>query len=330
MKKLLLITMALAPAFAAEGYKVLNRIQVGGSGGWDYLLVDPSSDRLFVSHGSQVEVLDPVAGKRISTIPDTPGVHGVAIVPEVGKGFITSRGRNAAIVFDLKTLQKTGEIKTGENPDAICYEPKSKRVYTFNHSGNSATAIDPQSGAALSTFSIGPAPEFCVADGAGKLYANLEDSHETVEIDGAAAKVARRVSLAPQCKGPTGLAIDTKDHLLFAVCAESKTMVVVDYAAMKVIGSAPVGAGPDGAAFDPGTGLAFSSNGQSGNLTVVKNVGGKWTAVETVETARGARTVALDPRTHRLYLSTAEYRNDAKTGRPAAAPGTFQVLVVGR
>ena len=336
MKKLFSLVVVVGALFAAEGYKVVNKIKIGGSGGWDYLLYDSASDRIFVSHGNQVEVVDAKAGKAVSSIPDTPGVHGIAVAPEFNKGYISSRGKNAAIIFDLKTLQKTGEAKTGDNPDAICYEPKTKRVYAMNHSGNNATAIDAKSGDPISTFDIGPAPEFCAVDGTGKLYVNLEDSHEIVEIDAAKAAVSRRLKVESVCKAPTGLAIDTKDHLLFAVCGETKTMVIVDYAGMKIVGSAPIGSGPDAAAYDPTTGLAFSSNGASGNLTIVKKVNGKWEAVDTVETGRGARTMTLDPKSHRIYLSTAEYgpapeaKAGQKAGRAPVLPDSFHLLVVAK
>jgi DNA-binding beta-propeller fold protein YncE len=336
MKKLLTLALVAAAVFAAEGYKALNKIKIGGSGGWDYLVFDPSSDRIFVSHGNQVEVVDAKAGKLVGSIPDTPGVHGIAVAPEFNKGFISSRGKNAAIVFDLKTLQKTGEAKTGNNPDAICYEPKSKRVYAINHSGNSATAIDAKTGEPLSTFDIGPAPEYCAADDAGHMFVNIEGSSEIVEIDAAKAAVTRRVTIEPGCKGPSGLAIDTKDHVLFAVCGETKTMAIVDYKDMKVAGTAPIGAGPDAAGYDPGTGLAFSSNGSAGNLTIVKKVNGKWDAVDTVETARGARTMTLDPKTHRIFVSAAEYgpapaaKEGQKAGRPPVLPDSFHVLVIGK
>jgi DNA-binding beta-propeller fold protein YncE len=335
MRRLFAIATVAVLAFAAEGYKVVNKIHIGGTGGWDYLLYDSSTDRIFVSHGNQVEVVDAKAGKPAGVIADTPGVHGIALAPEFNKGFISSRGRNAAIIFDLKTLQKTGEAKTGNNPDAICYEPKTKRVFAMNHSGNSATAIDAKSGDPISTFDLGPAPEFCAVDDTGKVFVNLEESHEILEIDAAKAAVSRRLKVEPACKAPTGLAIDTKGHLLFAVCGETKTMAIVDYSAMKVVGTAPIGTGPDAAVYDPGTGLAFSSNGGSGNVTIVKNVGGKWQAVDTVETSRGARTMTLDPKSHKLYLSSAEYGpppapKDGKTGRAAPLPDSFQILVVGK
>src|ERR1041385_4394012 len=288
MKKLLAISLVAGAAFAAEGYKVVNKIKIGGTGGRGYWTFHPSSDRLYVSHGNQVEVIDPAAGKVVGTVTDVPGVHGIAVAPEFNKGFISSRGKNAAIIFDLKTFAKTGEAKTGNNPDAICYEPKTKRVFAINHSGNNATAIDAKTGDPISTFDVGPAPEYCAADDAGHMYVNVEGSSEVIEIDAAKAAVTRRVTIEPGCKGPSGLAIDIKDHVLFAVCGDTKTMAIVDYKDMKVVGTAPIDAGPDAAGYDPATGLAFSSNGQAANLTIVKKVNGKWEAVDKVETERGA------------------------------------------
>lgn len=336
MKKLCILALVAAAAFAAEGYKVLNKIKIGGTGGWDYIVYDASTDRVYASHGNQVEVVDPAAGKVVGTVTDTPGVHGIAIAPEFNKGFISSRGKNAAIIFDLKTLQKTGEAKTGNNPDAICYEPKTKRVFAFNHSATTATAIDAKSGDPISTFEIGETPEYCAADGAGHMFANLEGSSEIVEIDAAKPAAARRVTIEPGCKGPSGLAIDTKDHVLFAVCGDTKTMAIVDYEAMKVLGTAPIDGGPDAAGYDPGTGLAFSSNG-TGSLTIVKKVGGKWDAVDKVETERGARTMTVDTKRHRVYLLAAEYgpapapkEGQKGPGRPPVLPDSFHILVVGK
>jgi DNA-binding beta-propeller fold protein YncE len=329
MKKLLCVLSAAAALAAAEGFHVVGNIRIGGSGGWDYLTLDNASRRLYVSHGSQVEVVDVDKREKVGVIPETPGVHGVAIASEFNKGFISSRGANAAIVFDLKTLRKTGEIKTGQNPDAICYEPRTKRVFTFNGSSNDSTAINAQTGEVVKTFPVGPKPEFCVVDGAGKLYANIESSGEVVEIDAAKAEVTRRAKLG-DCEEPSGLAIDTKDHKLFSVCA-NKIMAVTDIPTLKVIATPAIGAGPDGAGFDSGLGLAFSSNGQDGTLSVVKLVNGKYQTVETVPTARSARTMTVDEKLHRVYESAAELGKPAPGERRAPAlPDTFHVVVVGR
>src|SRR5205085_10529077 len=204
--QLIMAVLLMPAAFAAEGFHVINKIKIGGTGGWDYATMDSANHRLYVSHGNQVEVVDTDAGKVAGVIKDTPGVHGIAVAPEFNKGFISSRGKNAAIVFDLKTLEKTGEAKTGNNPDAICYEPKTKRVFTINHSGNNATAIDAKSGDPIATFDVGPAPEFCAADDAGHMYVNVEGSSEVIEIDAAKPAVTRRVSIEPGCKGSSGLA----------------------------------------------------------------------------------------------------------------------------
>src|SRR5690242_12551710 len=227
MKKLLTAGLLASAAFGAEGYKVINKIKVGGTGGWDYVTLDNTNRRLYVSHGTAVEVVDPDAGKVVGRIDQLHGVHGIAIAADLGKGFITNGQSNSVTIFDLKTMAKSGEPATGKNPDAVCYEPKTHRVVTMNHTGNDATSIDAKTGEVLKSFPLGPAPEFCVADGAGKLYVNLEGSSEIVEIDAAKNEVTRRGSVLP-CEGPTGLAIDVKNKKLFAVC--DKVMAVVDIA----------------------------------------------------------------------------------------------------
>jgi DNA-binding beta-propeller fold protein YncE len=315
-------------AFAAEGFHVINKIKIGGSGGWDYLTVDNASHRLFVSHGSQVEVVDLDKGEKTGVIAETPGVHGIAIANDLGKGFISAGQSNGAIIFDLKTLQKTGQVTTERNPDAICYEPKTKRVFTFNHSANSATAIDAVTDKAISSFQIGDTPEFCAVDGAGMVYANLEGSSEVVEIDAAKAQVTRRAKLAP-CEGPTGLAIDVKNRKLFSSCGE--VMAVTDIATMKVIATPRIGAGADGAGFDPDLGLAFSSNGRDGTLSIIKLVNGKYENVDTVQTGAGARTMTVDTRLHRVYESVAETKPpEGGRGRGQVVPDSFGVLVLGK
>lgn len=343
MKKLIWVALATgAAALAAEGYKVLDKIKVGGANSWDYVVADGASHRLYVSHGTSVEVIDTSSGKAIGSIGGQQGVHGIALAPELNKGFISNGRANKVTVFDLKTLQQIGETaETGRNPDAICYEPKTRRVFTFNHTGNSATAIDATTNAIIKTFPIGEAPEFCVADGNGMLYNNLEEADQVVEIDAAKAEVTRRVSVAPGCKGPSGLAIDTKDKVLFSVCDDTKTMAITDYAAMKVLGTAAIGGGPDAAGYDASTGLAFSSNGRDATLSIVKRVNGKWQTVDTVPTERGARTMTVDEKTHKLYLLAAEYPAPSAEAAPPAAtgargrgpqamPDSFHVLVVGK
>jgi DNA-binding beta-propeller fold protein YncE len=279
-----------------------------------------------------VEVVDPDAGKVVGTIGQLHGVHGIAVADDLGKGFITNGQSNSVTIFDLKSLAKSGEPAAGKNPDAICYEPKTHHVVAFNHSGGDATAIDAKTGEVLKTFPLGPAPEFCVADGAGHLYANLEGSSEVVEIDAAKNEVSRRTSTLP-CEGPSGLAIDTKGKKLFSVC--DKTMAITDIATMKVAGTVTIGNGPDAAGYDPGTGLAFASCGD-GTLAIVKAVNGKYETVDTVQTERGARTMTVDPKTHKVYLLAAEFgeappaKEGQKKGRAPVLPDSFHILIVGK
>ena len=333
MKTLLTAGLLIAAAFAAEGYKVINKIKIGGTGGWDYVALDNTNRRIYASHGTTVEVIDPDAGKVVGQIPQLHGVHGIAIAPELNKGFISNGQSNSVTVFDLKTLAKLGEPATGQNPDAICYEPKTQRVFTFNGRSNDSTAVNAKTNEIVATFPLGGKPEFCVVDGTGKIYANLEDKSEVIEIDAAKPAVLRRTSLAP-AEGPSGLAIDVKNKKLFSV-GDNKMMAVTDIATMKVIATPAIGTGPDAAGFDPGTGLAFSSNGDA-TMTIVKLVNGKYEAVDTVPTVRGARTMTVDPKLHRVYLLAAEYgpapaaKEGQKQGRPPVLPDSFHVLVVGK
>jgi YVTN family beta-propeller protein len=294
--------------------------------------MDSAAGRLYVSHGASVEVVDVNAGKVVGTIPDLHGVHGIAIAADLGKGFITNGQSNSVTVFDLKTLAKGGEPAVGQNPDAVCYEPKTHRVFTFNGRSNDSSVIDAKTGQVVATLALNGKPEFCAADGAGKLYNNLEDKSEVVEIDAAKPEVTRRTSILP-CEGPSGLAIDLKGKKLFSVC--DGTMAVTDITTFKVIATPKIGQGPDAAGFDPDLGLAFSSNGSDGNLSIVGLVNGKYDTVDTVATERGARTMTVDPKTHRVYLLAAEYPAPAAgaqpgRGRVPALPDSFHVLVVGK
>jgi DNA-binding beta-propeller fold protein YncE len=334
MKKLSLALAVAGAALAAEGYHVITKIRIGGTGGWDYVSIDSNARRLYATHNNQVDVVDVDAGKVVGTIPQLHFVHGVALAPALNKGFISNGQSNSVTIFDLKTLEKTGEPASGGmNPDSICYEAKTQRVFAFNGRSSDSTAIDAKTGEPLSTFPVGGKPEFCAADGAGKIYVNLEDKSSIAEIDAAKPAVLRTASLAP-CEEPSGLAIDTKDGVLFSVCG-NKMMAVTDIKDLKVIATPAIGANPDAAGYDPGTGLAFSSNGE-GTLTIVRNMGGKWDAVETVTTERGARTMTVDPKTHRVYLLAAEYgpapepKSGEKKARPSILPDSFHVLVVGK
>lgn len=332
MKKLLAVALVIGAAWAAEGYKVISKIKIGGESRWDYVALDSVNRRLYVSHNSSVEVVDPDAGKVVGTIPQLHGVHGIAIANDLNKGFITngSATSNSVTIFDLKTLAKLGEPAAGKGPDAVCYEPKTKRVFAINHGGTDATAIDAKTGEVIKSFPTGPTGEFCQTDGAGTVFVNLEDSAELLQIDAAKAEVTKRLSLAP-CEGPSGLAIDVKNKKLFSVCA-NKMMMVIDIPTFKVVATPAIGQRPDAAGFDATLGLAFSSNGE-GNVTIVKLVNGKYEAVDTVTTENGARTMTVDEKTHRIYLLAAEYGAapaDKKGARPQALPDSFHVLVVGK
>jgi YVTN family beta-propeller protein len=333
-KRLLVMSLAIsALALSAEGFKVLSSIKIGGTGGWDYVAVDANANRVYASHGTLVEVVDTKAGKVVGQITQLHGVHGIAVAPEFGKGFITNGQSNSVTIFDLKTLAKVGEPQTGQNPDSVCFEPKTKRIFTFNGRSSDSTAIDPKTNEVIKSLPLGGKPEECAADGTGKIYANLEDSSEIIEIDAATPAVLRHASLAP-CESPSGLAIDIKNKKLFAACG-NKMMAVIDIPTLKVVATPATGAGVDGAGFDPGLGLAFSSNGGDGTLSIVKEVNGQYQTVDTVTTERGARTMTVDAKNHRVYLLAAAYgpapeAEPGKRVRPPILPDSFHILVVGK
>jgi DNA-binding beta-propeller fold protein YncE len=312
---------------APTGYHITGEIQIGGEGGWDYLTADAAARRLYVSHATHVVVVDLDSNKVVGDIPDTPGVHGIAIADDLGKGFVSNGRGNNVTIFDLKTLKTTGTVPTGENPDSIRYDAVSKRVFTFNGRSNNSTAIDAKTGTVAATIPLPGKPEFSVADGKGHVYVNIEDTNEIVEIDAAKATVTKKYSLSP-CDGPSGLAIDTKDRRLFSVCS-NRVMAISDPDAGKVVATPAIGASSDGAAFDPGIGYAFSSNGD-GTLTIVGQTGGKWDVLENIATERGARTIAVDEKTHKVYSPTAKTAPSTGGGRATFLPNTFKVLVVGK
>src|SRR5262249_23327481 len=270
------------------GYKVSGKIAVEGEGGWDYLLVDEASRRLYLSHATHVVVYDVDSRKVVGDIPDTPGVHGIALAPDLGRGVVSAGRANYVTIFDLKTLKTVGTVPAGTNPDAILYDSVSKRVFAFNGRSKDATVIDAASGKVLSTFPVGGKPEFAVADGKGSVYVNIEDTSELAHIDAQKMAIVHRWPLAP-CKEPSGLAMDAKSRRLFAVC-DNQMMAVVDADSGNIIATPKIDEGPDAAAFDPGTGNIFSSNGESGTLTVVhQDAPDSYSLVENVPTEKGAR-----------------------------------------
>jgi YVTN family beta-propeller protein len=323
-----------ASAAPPQYYKVHKKITLGGAGGWDYLTVDSAGRRLFISRATRVMVVDADSGKLLAEIPDTPGVHGIALAYDLGRGYTSNGRENTVNVFDLKTLKVLSKIKTGENPDAILYDSASKQVFTFNGRSKDSTVIDATGGAVVATVPLGGKPEFAAADGRGMVYVNIEDTSELVAIDAKARKVTARWPLKP-CEEPSGLAMDTKKGRLFAGCG-NKMMAIVDAASGKLLATPPIGGGVDATGFDPGTGLAFSSNGD-GTLTVIKEEGkGKFGVVANVPTMSRARTMALDTKTHNIYLVTAEFgptpapTKEQPRPRPPMVPGTFVLLVVGK
>ncbi|MBO0911186.1 MAG: YncE family protein [Acidobacteria bacterium] len=336
LRRLSLALLLLSPlASAGTGLRVIRTYRLGGGGGWDYLKMDSDSRRLFISRGTHVLVIDPDSGKTVGDIPDTPGVHGIALAPELGRGF-TSNGREGSVtIFDLKTLKPITKVQSvGENPDAILYEPRSKRVFTFNGRSRDATSIDARSGKIVGRVALGGKPEFAVSDRTGALFVNVEDKSELVSLDPRELKVKSTWPLAP-CESPSGLAMDVENRRLFAGC-DNRMMAVVNADTGKVITTLPIADGVDANRFDPESKLAFASCGE-GVLTVVKEEApDKFSVVANVKTARGARTMELDRKTHALYLVTAEFAPppaataDNPHPRPAILPDTFEVLVVGK
>ncbi len=321
-------------ATPAPGYHLLKRIEVGGEGGWDYLTIDSDARRLYVSHSTHVVVIDADTGNRVGDIPDTNGVHGIAIASDLGRGF-TSNGRDGSVtIFDLKTLKTLGQVKVGTNPDAIIYDPATHRVFAFNRGSSDVSAIEAADLTVSSPVALGGHPEFAAADGKGMVYVNLDDKSEVVALDSRKLIVKARFSVAPG-EDPSGLAMDREHKRLFIVCANKK-MIVMNAENGRVVADLAIGGGTDGAAFDPETKLAFSSNGE-GTLTVVhEDSADKFSIAADVPTQRGARTMALDLKTHRVFLSTAQFgpppapTPDRPHPRPAILPGTFVILVFGK
>lgn len=308
-------------------YTLAKTISIPGDEGWDYVGVDSAARRVYVSHGSHVVVLDADTYAVVGDIPDTPGVHGIAVAPELGRGFISSGRANSATFFDLKTLKTIGTYPTGTNPDAIAYEPVTKRVFTFNGRSQDVTALNAMDGSVAGTFPVGGKPEFAVADGNGGMYVNIEDKSELVHFDAQKLTILHRWPLAP-CEEPSGLAIDLKSHRLFAGCG-NKMMAVIDGQSGKVVTTLPIGDGVDANGFDPGTNYAFASTGD-GNLTVAhEDSPDKFTVVENVPTKKTARTMGLDLKTHAVFLPSAEFDPPAPGERRGKMkPGSFAVLVM--
>jgi len=332
---LALIAVFAAPLFGQTQYQLKQKYTIGGDGGWDYLTYDPAGKRLFISRGTRVMVVDPAKGTVLGEIPNTEGVHGIALAQDLGKGF-TSNGRtNSVTVFDLKTLKEISNVKVegGDNPDAILYDAASKRVFSFNGRSKNATVIDADKGTVVATIPLDGKPEFAAADGKGMVYVNIEDRNTLTAIDAKKAAVTASWPITG-CEEPAGLAMDQKNRRLFAGC-HNKVMAVINADSGKVVATVPIGQGVDANAFDPATQLAFSSNGD-GTLTVAhEDSPDKYTVAQNAETQRGARIMALGTNNHDVYLVTAEFDEQppAKEGdrpRRVMKPGTFTLLVMGK
>jgi DNA-binding beta-propeller fold protein YncE len=313
------------------GYKVLKTIKVGGEGGWDYLTFDPEARRVYIARADRVLVFDVEKEKVVGEVAGTKGVHGVALAPKHKKGFASNGGDSTVTIFDLETLKETARPKVGSRPDAIIYDPASDRVFTFNAGSSDATALRADTGEVAGTVKLGGKPEFAVADGKGTVFVNVEDKEEVVAFDSKELKVKNRWPLAPG-KTPTGLSLDPAKRRLYSACRNEK-MVILDADSGKVLGSPAIGKGTDASAFDPGTGLAFSSNGEGTVSVIEEKPEGKFHVAATVPTQAGARTMALDPKTHNLYLVTAKFKAPApgdKGKRGTMDPDSFMILIVGK
>jgi YVTN family beta-propeller protein len=310
------LVAAATLAAPQSGYHIIKKVPVPGTGGWDYVTVDEAGRRVYVAHATQVEVLDADTAELVGTIPNTPGVHGVAIAAEFGRGFISAGKSDSVIIFDIKTLKTLGEVKVGKKPDAIIYDPATKHVFAMNGDSDSTTVINAVDGKVVGTIDLGGGPEFAVADGKGNVYINLEEKAETVHIDSNAMKVLHHWPLAPG-KTATALAFDPQTRRLFAGCRGGQLMVVLDADTGKVITTAPIGERVDAAAYDPAAKLVFQSTGGGTIAVFHEDSADKYTLLENVVTNPGSKTMGLDPKTHRLFV-------------PANLGGSFTVLVLGQ
>jgi DNA-binding beta-propeller fold protein YncE len=317
MKSTVVLILTVLGVFSgrplSSGYHVANEIALPGAGGWDLLVVDDTARRVYISHATQVDVLDADTGKAVGTIGNTPGVHGIALAPELGRGFITAGKADCVVIFDLKTLKAIARVSTGKKPDAVVFDPATNRVFAMNGDGNSATVIKAADGAIDGTIELGGGPEFSVADGKGNLWVNLEDKSELLHIDSRSMKIADRWDVAP-CQEPSSMALDSLNRRLFLGC-RNRVMAVVDADSGKVVASYPIGDHVDASAFDPAAKLVFHSTGD-GNVAIFREDNpNTYTFLGNVATIVGSKTMALDTKTHRLFV-------------PALRAGDFFVLIL--
>jgi len=327
----LILALAAAAALFAQpqpSYHITHTYTLGGDGRWDYIVPDPPNHRLFIARQTRVMVVDEDSGKLLGEVTGIDGAHGTALAPSTGHGFATSGNDQSVVMFDLKTLQPLGRIPAAEDADAILFDGDSNRVFTLNGDAHSSTVIDPQAGKVITNLPLGGKPEYGASAGDGKVYANLTDTNEVVEIDAKTATVARRWPTAP-CKQPVSMAIDTARHRLFSGC-RSGVMAVSDYQSGKVVTTLPIGTGVDGAGYDAASGNAFASNA-NGTLTVIhQDSPDQYHVVENVQTPAGARNMGLDPTNHRVFIVCAKFGPAEGRGRPPVLPGTFALMVIER
>src|SRR5271169_5376047 len=327
---LTLATMASLLAQSSSSYRVTHTYTLGGDGSWDYIVPDPPNHRLFIARQSRVMVVDEDNGKLLGEVTGIKGAHGTAVANATGHGFATSGNDQSVVMFDLKTFKVLGRIPAAEDADAIIYDSASNRVFTFNGDAHSSTVIDPRAGTLITNIPLGGKPEYGASTGDGKVYANLTDTNEVVEIDAKSATVARRWSTAP-CTQPVSMAVDTAHHRLFSGC-RSGVMAVSDYQSGKVVATLPIGTGVDGAGYDAATGNAFASNA-SGTLTVIhQDAPDQYHVVENVQTPQGARNMGLDPTNHRVFIVSAKFGSAPAGGRGKGPvlPGSFTLMVIER
>jgi DNA-binding beta-propeller fold protein YncE len=327
---LTLATVTLLLAQSASSYRVTHTYTLGGDGSWDYIVPDPPNHRLFIARQNRVMVVDEDSGTLLGEVTGIQGAHGTALAPATGHGFATSGTDQSVVMFDLKTFKALGRIPAAEDADAIIFDGASNRVFTLNGDAHSSTVIDPREGTLITNIALGGKPEYGASAGDGKVYANLTDISEVVEIDAKAGSVARRWSTAP-CKQPVSMAIDTAHHRLFSGC-RSGVMAISDYQAGKVVATVPIGTGVDGAGFDAASGNAFATNAD-GTLTVIhQDSPDQYRVIENVQTPQGSRNMGLDPTNHRVFVVSAKFgpAPAGGRGRGPVLPGSFALMVIER
>jgi DNA-binding beta-propeller fold protein YncE len=319
MKRIVGLVLAVCSSFSVvtgpSGYREVKSASLPGAGGWDYLVVDSAARRVYISHANQVDVLDADTQESVGTVPDTQGVHGIALVPDQGRGFISAGKADSVVIFDMKSLKVTSQVKTGKKPDAIIFDPATNRIFAMNGGSANATAIDASDGTVAGTIDLGGTPEFAVADGKGDVWVNLEDKSELARIDSKSLKLINRWPVAP-CESPSSMAFDAQNRRIFIGC-RNHLMAVANADTGRIVASYPIGDHVDASAFDPETKFVFNSLGEGSIAVFRQDSPDAYTSLENIPTAQGAKTMALDPKTHRLFV-------------PSLRSGQFSILIFDR